>query len=157
MLFELFCPIIFNVFSVVKEIRVPRKEVARTFTRLHWEYNNTFLKVKAIVRDHVSPEKLKERIGTQRRDLEDVIKSATTTDEVMQEFWKKSYNFPYLYELDALVETLSLEEAIEVIEEYEQKQDEVYEKVSAQSFAKLAVEAYNRDNDVKVMCTHFQM
>ena len=153
----MFCSIIFNVLSIVKEIPVPHKEAARIFTSLHWEYNKTFLTIKAIVRDNVPLEKLTERIGTQCRDLEDFIRSATTTDEVMQRFWEKSCNFPYLYELDALVDTLSLPEAVKVIEQYEWKQGEVYRKISAQSFAKLAVKAYDCDNNVKVMCTHFQI
>ena len=145
------------IFSVVKEIRVPDEEAAEFFAGLRWKYTNTFLKVKAIVRDKVCLEQLKEQIGTHCLDLEDVIESATSTDEVMQQFWKESCKFPYLYELHALVDTLSLAEAEEVIKQYERKQNEVYEKVSAQSFAKIAIEAYDHDNDVKVMCTYFQL
>ena len=105
-------------------------------------------------------EELKEEfeIGTQcYDDLEEVLRSATTTDEIMQLFWKTSCHFPYLHELNALMAMLSLTEATKEIEKYEKKQEEAYKTVLAEHFAELAVQAYDRDNNVEVMCALFQM
>ena len=138
------------IFSSVKKIPVPEEQVATCFTKLCWKYRNTFLKVRAIVRDRVRLEELKELIEIQFPDLEDVVKNAPNSDEVMNMFWKNSCSFPHLHELNALVCTLSLDEAEEEIEQYERKQTEVYQEVLKKDFAKSALKEYDDDNNIKV-------
>ena len=141
--------------STEKKIPVPEEQAATCFTDLRWKYSDTFIKVKAIVRERVTLEKLKEQVETQFPDLEDVVENAHTSDEVMKLFWKNSCSFPYLNELHALVRILSLSEAEEEIKQYEEMRMKVYQEVLEKDFAKSALKEYENDNNVKVRYAQF--
>lgn len=148
---------IHDIFITVEKITVPSGQTARRFSRLHWEYSQTFLQINAIIRGYVPLKELKELIGGQYSDLEEVVEYAQNTDEIMKLFRKNLCNFPYFHELWGLVDMLALEEATRKIDQYEEKQKEYYKEILTQDFAKQAIKAYDENNNVEVSIASHHM